>query len=198
MKPARARARGMRGLFLEAEKDGFPGKHWEYAEETDGDHGRPEVRRVWACEDIDWFQDRSLWAELKTVIFRRRDTREGINGTTSEELHWVLDMAFDEDRSRARQNNSPINLAAIRRTALSLLQKNPSRKVGVASKRRLAPWDRDSLVPTLLGQQDPNTRPSPSHDHDHRSLRDAATEAAPGSSGSRRAPVAPAPRAVGV
>ncbi|MSP71151.1 MAG: ISAs1 family transposase, partial [Myxococcales bacterium] len=47
-----ALARGMRDFFLDAEKDGFPGKHWEYTEETDGDHGRVEVRRVWACEDI--------------------------------------------------------------------------------------------------------------------------------------------------
>ncbi len=56
-----------------------------------------------------------------------------------------------EDRSRVRRDNSALNLAALRRVALALLKKDTSRKVGIATKRRRAWWDRDSLTRVLLG-----------------------------------------------
>jgi predicted transposase YbfD/YdcC len=36
------------------------------------------------------------------------------------ELHWVLDMTFDEDHSRVRDRNSTMNLALLRKWALLL------------------------------------------------------------------------------
>jgi predicted transposase YbfD/YdcC len=68
-------------------------------------------------------------------------------------LHWVLDVAFREDESRVRKEHGPENLGLLRRIALSLLKRAPSRKkCGVAAKRKQAGWNDDFLVEVLLGQ----------------------------------------------
>jgi predicted transposase YbfD/YdcC len=46
------------------------------------------------------------------------------------ELHWVLDMVFDEDRSRIRDRNAATNLALLRKLSLTLLKREQSRGVG--------------------------------------------------------------------
>jgi len=38
-----------------------------------------------------------------------------------ESLHWVRDMAFDEDRCRIRTGHGPRNMASLRNLALALL-----------------------------------------------------------------------------
>ena len=43
------------------------------------------------------------------------------------QLHWVMDVVFDEDRSRARTDNAPLNLAVLRRIALNLAKANTSK-----------------------------------------------------------------------
>lgn len=40
-------------------------------------------------------------------------------------LHWVLDMLFDEDACRTRKGHGPENLAVIRKLALNILQATP-------------------------------------------------------------------------
>ena len=64
-------------------------------------------------------------------------------------LHWVLDMAFDEDRSRVRTGFSDQNLAVVRRLALNLLKRERSARVGVKAKRKKAGWDYDYLLRVL-------------------------------------------------
>ena len=46
-------------------------------------------------------------------------------------LHWVLDMAFDDDRNRTGTGDAPENLATLRRWVLSLLRQDKSRKGGL-------------------------------------------------------------------
>ena len=41
-------------------------------------------------------------------------------------LHWVLDVAFDEDRCRTRKDNSARALALMRKAALNLLKREPT------------------------------------------------------------------------
>ena len=66
-------------------------------------------------------------------------------------LHWVLDMAFDEDRSRVRRGHGARNWAVLRKIALNLLKRETTSKVGIASKRRKAGWSDRYLLKVLAG-----------------------------------------------
>jgi predicted transposase YbfD/YdcC len=66
-------------------------------------------------------------------------------------LHWVLDMAFDEDRCRVRRGHGPRNLAVLRKIALNLLRRETTAKVGVQGKRRKAGWSDPYLLKVLAG-----------------------------------------------
>jgi len=66
-------------------------------------------------------------------------------------LHWILDMAFLEDASRARRDHAPVNLAMVRHLALNLLQRDRESRVGVKNRRLRAGWDdtyREALLTT--------------------------------------------------
>ena len=63
--------------------------------------------------------------------------------------HWVLDVAFREDASRIRKDNSGENFAIVRRIALNLLKSEKSTKLGVANKRLKAAWDNNYLTTIL-------------------------------------------------
>ncbi|MDP3055796.1 MAG: ISAs1 family transposase, partial [Methylobacter sp.] len=66
-------------------------------------------------------------------------------------LHWVLDYAFDEDSQRTRVGNSAANMAVIRHIALNLLKSEKTARVGVKNKRLKAGWDEDYLLKVVLG-----------------------------------------------
>lgn len=68
-------------------------------------------------------------------------------------LHWRLDVIFREDLSRVRQNNAALNMAALRRLSLGLLQRETSLKRGIQGKRLKAAWDPDYLLKVLLTVQ---------------------------------------------
>ena len=63
--------------------------------------------------------------------------------------HWVLDVAFREDASRIRQDNSGENFVIVRRITLNLLKSEKSTKLGVANKRLKAAWDNNCLTTIL-------------------------------------------------
>ena len=67
------------------------------------------------------------------------------------QLHWALDVAFDEDHCRARTGNAAGNLSVVRPSALNLLRRETSRQVGIKAKRKRAGWDGDSLPKILAG-----------------------------------------------
>ncbi len=152
-----------------------------YTETTDGDHGRIEVRRYWLSTDIGWFEDANAWpglrafgmveaersvADAKTTVHRRYylTTVEHVGGFAravrshwgvENSLHWVLDMAFDEDHSRVRSGNAAENLAIARQVALNLLKQEKVEKVGIKTKRKMCGWDHNYLL-TVLGLRRPN------------------------------------------
>jgi predicted transposase YbfD/YdcC len=64
-------------------------------------------------------------------------------------LHWVLDIAFDEDDCRIRTGDGAQNFAILRRIALNLLKQDRSTKMGIANKRLKAAWD-TAYLETLL------------------------------------------------
>ena len=65
------------------------------------------------------------------------------------QLHWVLDVSFNEDASRIRKEHAPENLAIIRHIALNLLKQEQTLKVGVKNKRKNAGWDETYLLKVL-------------------------------------------------
>lgn len=64
-------------------------------------------------------------------------------------LHWVLDVAFDEDHSTARRKNAAQNYALIRKVALNLLRQDKQNKVGIKCKRKMCGWDHDYMLRIL-------------------------------------------------
>jgi predicted transposase YbfD/YdcC len=69
--------------------------------------------------------------------------------TIENQLHWVLDVAFDEDASRSRKDNAPQNLALLRKLALNIIRQNPE-KASIKVKIKRAGWD-DTFLLSLLG-----------------------------------------------
>ena len=59
-------------------------------------------------------------------------------------LHWILDVAFAEDKNRVSKRHGTENLAQVRRVALSLLKQHPDKR-SIACKRLRA-----ALEPTFL------------------------------------------------
>lgn len=58
------------------------------------------------------------------------------------QLHWILDVVFDEDDARTRKDYGPENLAVIRRLAQNILRMHPS-NASMSSKMRRAMWSKD-------------------------------------------------------
>jgi len=69
--------------------------------------------------------------------------------TIENQLHWVLDVHFDEDGNRARLDNAPENLAILRRLALNILRSYPD-PTPIRRKIKRAGWD-DSFLLAVLG-----------------------------------------------
>ena len=65
-------------------------------------------------------------------------------------VHWVLDVSFREDQSRARAGHAAENLATLRRLALNLLKREKTKKRGVKGKQLNAGWNHAYLL-RLLG-----------------------------------------------
>jgi predicted transposase YbfD/YdcC len=64
------------------------------------------------------------------------------------QLHWVLDVVFDEDGNRSRKDNAPENLAILRQLALNLVRRHPAR-ISLRQKIKQAAWDNDFLLDIL-------------------------------------------------
>jgi hypothetical protein len=71
-----------------------------------------------------------------------RPTRHG--------LHWALDIAFDEDRIRARKDHAAENLAIIRKLALNVL-KTARPDTSIRRKRKRSGWS-EAFARTIIGQ----------------------------------------------
>ncbi len=144
-------------------------------ETAETNHGRIEIRRYYQSIDLEWFGDLKLWEGLKSVGMVE-STRE-CNGKQSVErryflsslplnvelfaravrghwavennLHWVMDVCFREDQSRARVGYAAENLASLRRLALNLLKREKTKKRGIRGKQLNAGWDHTYLLRLL-------------------------------------------------
>lgn len=163
-------------FFTYHKKHGFKieGYNFSNHEETNGEHGRIEVRKYWSTDDISWLMHDHDWPGLTSVVMvestrmikdkattevryyissLKSDARQIGNAVRSHwqvenKLHWVLDVTFNEDQSRLRKNHGAENFAVVRRLALNILKKDQAKK-SLAIKRVAAGWSDDYMTQIL-------------------------------------------------
>lgn len=64
------------------------------------------------------------------------------------QLHWMLDVNFNEDACRARKDNAPENLAILHRLAINIMRNHPD-PISMRQKIKRAAWDDAYLVAIL-------------------------------------------------
>ena len=143
-------------------------------------HGRAERRLYTVLPVPDDFAELAQWKGLKSLVMVAREyvdakgkTHTGVRYYISSlpaevkriaaavrghwgienGLHWVLDVAFREDRNRTRAKNAQANLGILRRTALSLLKNTDGLKGSVHCRRQQAAWNDATLENILFGCQ---------------------------------------------
>ena len=165
-------------MFAEARKTDFADLDHELCETVNKDHGRIETRRCWTVSDPDhirYINDRQEWPKLTSVAMV--ESERLIDGNRSKQVrcyisslpnraermlsavrghwgiensvHWILDVAFDEDGSRVRTGNAAENFSTLRRMALNMLKRESTSKGGVAAKRKRAGWDENYLLTVI-------------------------------------------------
>ena len=138
-------------------------------------HGRQELRACWVLTDLEELAERAQWPGLQSVIVVVRDRTVGEQNSCEKHyyissrklrakrflevirghwgiensLHWVLDVAVDEDQSRVRKDHGPENVALVRRLALSMLKAEGS-KGSIRGKRLIAGWNNDFMEKLLF------------------------------------------------
>jgi predicted transposase YbfD/YdcC len=149
-------------------------RHCDYYETIEKSHGRIEIRKCWSCWNLDWLIQRQQWPGLSSMVMV--EATRTLNGKTSTErryfisshsgqeaqklatlirnhwrvenqLHWTLDVSFNEDQCRVGVANAAENLARIRRISLVLLKNEKTCKLGIKSKRAKAGYDRSHIPP---------------------------------------------------
>ncbi len=139
--------------------------------------GRDELRRCWASSDLCWLEGWEGWEDLKSVVMVEAErfigdsssveTRSYLSGLENDakplneavrshcgvgnSLHRVLDVTFDEDRSRIKKDNAPESFGLLRRLALCWLKKEGTSKRSIKGKRLRASWDGEYLQRVLCG-----------------------------------------------
>ena len=165
-------------LFAQLSQEGFQDVDYDYYKTVDGDHGRIEIRECWVIDPHQWpehFRTLADWKKLQSIAMIRAERRVQDKVTHEKRfyiasreknakfmlrstrghwgiengLHWILDVAFDEDRSRIRSGNAPQNMAVLRHMALNLLKSERSVKVGIKVKRFKCALDESYLLKVL-------------------------------------------------
>lgn len=91
------------------------------------------------------------WFLLSTPLSAKRMLEVArTHWSIENQLHWVLDVDFDEDDARSRKDNAPQNLALLRKLALNLIRQHPD-KGSIKGKIKRAAWNDDFLL-SLISQ----------------------------------------------
>jgi len=160
--------------FIQAHDTDFAGLDYDEYETTDRGHGRIEKRSYTIIKNPTTLQQRDLWAEIKVIgmcvstrIVKDKESTEvryfigsriasakkygaTLRGHWSIEnnLHWQLDVSFDEDNNRVTKRHGAENLSLLRKLALTLLKRHPDKR-SIACKRLAAAFNPNFLEEVL-------------------------------------------------
>jgi predicted transposase YbfD/YdcC len=157
-------------------EQGVEGHDYYTYESTERGHGREETRCYVVIPEPQGIREADAWPKLHVagVCFCER-TIEGKTGLEARyfigskpararfygralrnhwrienNLHWQLDVSFDEDSNQTASRQGAANLAMVRKLALTLLKHHPG-KGSIRNKRQQAGWDTDFLEEVLRG-----------------------------------------------
>ncbi len=168
---------GIKAFFDDHLEDGFARTKLRRYETVEKGHGRECTRWYYICPVPEDLPDRRRWRKLKAIGIAISSTeRDGkqcnqvryyilskyIAGRRfagavrghwgiENQVHWQLDVTFQEDRSRIRKGHADANFSTLRRTALSLLKNERTAGVGIKNKRLKSAWSEQYMEKVLLG-----------------------------------------------
>lgn len=161
-------------------KGGFKDVPRDHCENVDKGHGRFEKRYCLVTENISWLEEKAKWAGLRSIgmSISERTIKEVTtverryyisslpanadifsnairqHWSVENQLHWVLDVTFNEDRQRMNTKHAAQNLAVIRQSALNLLRLDKSlEKISLKRRQFRAALD-NSYLQSLISQCD--------------------------------------------
>lgn len=148
-----------------------------FSETIEKNHGRIEHRRCFVFDQIECLYKPTQWPDLKSFVVI--ESERTVNGKTSIEqrlyissltpdaeraarairqywavenqLHWCMDVVFDDDQMRARTGYAAHNLAALKQLTLNLIRLDPVPRKGGIKVRRLIAATSDDYRTHLLG-----------------------------------------------
>jgi predicted transposase YbfD/YdcC len=149
----------------------------EWIEEDFG-HGRIEQRKCTLYPDLSFIDNAAAWENLTAIVKIEATRYTKSSGkeekevrlyiTSSKEnaevigkgvrshwgiennLHWQLDVSFNEDDSRKREGYAAQNFSMLNRIALNLIKHEQSKKRSVKGKRLDAGWNNEYLLKILM------------------------------------------------
>lgn len=159
----------IREYFDWAIDDPIEQKCLDQHKETTFDHGRTTKWHVYSTKNTVWFESSDDWAGLTSFVMvecrHKTEDKETVERRyyissldadakyfhqrirahwhVENKLHWMLDVAFNEDHCTIHKGNAPENLSLLRKMALTMLRQDTSHHAGIARKRKLAGWNND-------------------------------------------------------
>ncbi len=162
-------------LFKFARQQDWKDIEHEYYQTINKGHGRIEIRRHWTMENTEYLCGSEQWKGLQTIGLVESERRvnhqtaieqryyllsiksdaqrfaEAVRShwTIENQLHWILDVGFQEDKVKGCLGYSAENLAVVRHLAVNLLTHENTAKGGVHAKRLKAGWNNNYLTLVL-------------------------------------------------
>jgi predicted transposase YbfD/YdcC len=146
--------------------------------EDDFGHGRIEQRKCTLYTDLSFIDNAKAWKNLYAIVriestpyFKssgKEETDVRLYITSSQKnaafigsgvrshwgvennLHWQLDVSFNEDDSRKREGEAAQNFSLLNRIALNLIKHEQSKKRSLKGKRLDAGWNNEYLLKILI------------------------------------------------
>ena len=147
---------------------------YDRVEKTEKGHGRVETRECSILPAKDFLMEENLkrWKDVSTLVkidasrvikgVQTRETRYYISDENitkasyfqdlvrghwgiENQLHWHLDVTFNEDKCRARTGYAPQNLTTVRKLALQIIS-NAGDKLSLKKRQYKAALDSDYMI----------------------------------------------------